>query len=183
MNRIWKSGAATAALTAALLVLAGGLAYAAVQKGASPSARSGGGDQYQPGFAWGDPSHNHAGPPGLKRSGRGLAPPLKARKAADGKAAIVSTRIRIDEQALLHISVVGPNGKALLVTQNGSLIGSGVKGPQTKSISYRVTVPRALAVRLRIPLNLLQKGRTYLLRIKATDPSGKSSTLTIPFRL
>lgn len=182
MSRIWRWGAAAAGLSLALLALAG-FAYAAAQKSASPSASSGGGDQYRPGFGWGDPNQNHAGPPALARPGGGLAPPTKARPVDGGQAAIVVTRVRIDEQALLLISVTGPGGKRLLITQDGSRIGSAIDGPQTKSVRYRVTVPRTIPIKLRIPLSLLAKGRTYVIRVRAIDPSGKSSTLEIPFRL
>jgi len=141
---------------------------------------SAGGDQYQPGFAWGDPSHNHTGPPGLRPRGGEFAPPLRA-VCTDGTAR-VTTRIVLDEQADLNVSVLGSDGKKLLLSQEGSRIGGPVSGKQTKTIRYRMLIPRVLRIVLRIPCSVLESGQTYRIRITATDPDGQTSSLGIPFR-
>jgi len=141
---------------------------------------SAGGDQYQPGFGWGDPNHNHTGPPGLTRPGE-FAPPL--RTSCTGRVARISTRVVIDEQADLRVSVLGPNGERLLLLQKGSRIGGPVSGPPTKTIRYRLLIPRLIRITLAIPCNLLAAGETYRIRINATDPDGQTSTLVIRFRV
>lgn len=171
----------------------GGLSYAAnaakevvrvVQKAVSPSGAisvsgiSAGGDQYRPGFGFGDPNHTHTGPPGLQRA---VNKPVKARRIAGGKAKLVSFRFRIDEQAALRIHVLDPIGKPMLITQKGSKIGTPVSGPQTKTIRYTVRVPRSIPITLRIPANLLEEGETYTVRVVAIDPNGERSELLIPF--
>lgn len=202
--RLAFAGVLTGGMLVALASV-GGIGYAAnaareavevVKKAVAPSGTetvivvrgiSSGGDQYRPGFGFGDPNHNHTGPPGLVRKGGPLAPPLIARRTRDGLAAVVSTRVTIDEQAHLSISVIAPDGKKLLLTQGskrgGSKVGQGVSGPQTKVIQYALLVPRTFPVVLRIPIHLLQPGVTYRLQIIAIDPDGNRKTLVIPFRL
>jgi hypothetical protein len=187
------------AMTAVMLVAVGsvgGISYAAnaakqaakiVQKAVSPSGAitvtgiSSGGDQYRPGYGWGDDNHTHTGPPGLQRPGGEAAPPLRSRPVANGKAKLVSFSVAIDEQAALRIHVLDASGKTLLLTQQGSRIGNGISGPQTKTIRYTVLVPRSIPITLRIPANLLKAGQTYTVRVVAIDPDGARSEIRIPF--
>jgi hypothetical protein len=188
----------TAALLAALAAV-GGVSYAATAVGhAVSSARivfvthvhqtplglTAGGDQYRPGYGFGDPNHNHTGPPGLTRTEDGSgtkAPPPQTTRTRDGKAILVQATIAADEQAALYFSVVDANGRQLLLTQRGSTIGHGVQGPQTKTIHYVMLVPRAIPLRLRIPANLLAHGATYRIRVIAVDAQGNKTTFFIPF--
>ncbi len=141
-----------------------------------------GGDQYKPGYGWGDQRHNHKGPPGLKRKGGEFAPPLTARKS--GKVLIVSTSFTIDEQAHLFISVIDmTTGKELLITQTKSKVGNELSGKQAKNLNFLVLVPRTIPIKLAIPKNLLIAGHTYEIRIIARDPQGNKKTLLIPFTL
>jgi hypothetical protein len=153
-----------------------------------------GSDQYEPGYGFGDPNHNHAGPPGLIREGlrtRDLSPtqslalpPLQDQSSRDGLGVLVTTSFNVDEQAHLYISVVDKSGTPLLLTQHsrrgGSLVGKRLTGPQTKFIQYAVLIPRTIPLTLRIPANLVAAGRSYKIRISATDPSGNKSSLLIP---
>jgi hypothetical protein len=198
-RRFAFAGALTAVMLAALASV-GGISYAAsaarsaaevVKAAVVPTGQkaaigvygiNSGGDQYRPGFGFGDPNHNHTGPPGLTRSGGEAAPPLRTRSVPDGKARLVSFRIQIDEQSALRIHVLDPDGRPLLLTQKGTTIGGGkVTGPQTKTIRYTVRVPRSIPITLRIPANLLTPGATYKVHVVATDPSGQRSELLIPF--
>jgi hypothetical protein len=163
--------AATAARQAANAVTS--LLVASVEDDAIAVSVNAGSDQYRPGYAWGDPSHNHDGPPGLTRKGGALAPPLVA--SCNGQTAVVKTTVLLDEQAMLQVSVTGPGGAKLL------LEGDNVD-PQTKTITYRVLVPRALKIVLQIPCSVLDQGKTYRIQLVATDPDGGSTTLEIPFR-
>jgi hypothetical protein len=183
-------------VTAVALAAVGGLGYAASaarhaaaaarETAAAPARRtavftvSSGGDQYRPGYGYGDPNHNHSGPPGLTAP-RPQA--VDAVRSADGKAAIVTFPFTIDEQAKLTISVVGPGGKKLLLTPSGSKLGKRFAGPQTKSIKYTELVPRKMGLSLRIPLGQMAPGTTYRIVIVAVDPDGNRSTITVPFRL
>jgi hypothetical protein len=193
--RLALGGAMTALMLVALGSV-GGISQAAnaakgaakiVQQAMSPngaisvSGISAGGDQYRPGFGFGDKNHNHTGPPGLQRGGGEAAPPLRTRTVAGGKAKLVSFQFQIDEQAALRIHVLDADGKSLLLTQKGSSLGTGLDGPQTKTIRYTVRVPRSIPITLRIPANLLKVGATYSVRIVATDPNGERSELLIPF--
>jgi len=147
-----------------------------------PARQSAGGDQYRPGYGFGDPNHNHSGPPGLQAGKPGeKTPPAQSRTVDNNKAVVVSTSVTVDEQAALYFSVVDVNGNPLLVTQNGSKIGGGVNGPQTKSIHYVVLVPRTIPVTIRIPANLLIPGASYRIRVIAVDAQGNKTTTFIPF--
>jgi hypothetical protein len=193
--------ALTATLAAALSAV-GGVSYAAnavthaagVAKGVvvtrvhvvgkTPTA---GGDQYKPGYGFGDENHNHTGPPGIKNGNGGngnggdKAPPTQVAPSTDKKAVMAAGQLTIDEQAALYFSVLDSSGTQLLLTQKGSKIGGKVEGPQVKTIHYVMLVPRTIPVQLRVPANLLKKGMTYRIRIIAVDSQGNKSTSYIPF--
>jgi hypothetical protein len=199
--RLAFAGGLTMAMLVALAAV-GGVSYAAdaaagaahsLEKALTPSGAreaivvnglTAGGDQYQPGFGWGDANHNHDGPPGLSRRGGPLAPPLHAvPNTEDSRFMRVSTSINLDEQAHLTISVVTGGGQSLLVSQRRSIVGDGVDGASTKKIQYSVLVPRnGIPIVLSIPKNLLRPGVTYYIVVRAVDPQGNVRTLKIPFR-
>jgi hypothetical protein len=190
--RIALAGALTLGMLAALGAV-GGLGYAATAaKNAAvavflqpatatgPASVSAGGDQYRPGYGWGDKNHNHTGPPGLRRRGS-LTPILQARRTPTG-GWLVSTAVNVDEQADLFVSVIGPSGKSAVLSQNRSRIGSGVSGPPTTAIRYRVLVPRTIPIALNIPRGQLVAGTVYRIKIVARDPNGNASTMYVRFR-
>ena len=197
-RQIAFAGAFTAILVASLAAV-GGVSYAAAAVGHAVEAAanvvvptkhhttrnltglSAGGDQYRPGYGFGDPNHTHTGPPGLTKGKPGeKTPPAQTRRI--GKADLVSTSISVDEQAALYFSVLGADGRPLLLTQSGSKFGTGsANGRQTKSIHYVMLVPRTMPFALRIPSNLLVPGATYRIRVIAVSPLGDKSTIYIPF--
>jgi hypothetical protein len=200
MKRSIKPRAFAAALTVVLvaaLAAVGGVSYAAnavtqvahvAKKIVSPSSTRGavvvkglnaGGDQYKPGFGFGDPNHNHSGPPGLTGKGGEKTPP--AQTATVGKKEKVATTIRVDEQAALYISVLDASGNRLILNQKGSKIGTAVSGVQVKTIHYVVLVPRSIPIELLVPGNLLVKGQTYTIHVIAVDSDGNKSSTDIPF--
>jgi len=141
-----------------------------------------GGDQYRPGFGFGDPNHNHTGPPGLADGKPGeKAPPTQITPTGDRKAVLASGQITVDEQAALYFSVLDSAGNQLLLTQKGTKIGGSVEGPQVKTIHYVMLVPRTIPVQIRVPANLLRKGQSYRIRIIAVDAQGNKSTSFIRF--
>ncbi|HEV7641214.1 MAG TPA: hypothetical protein VGO39_10150 [Gaiellaceae bacterium] len=195
------AGALTAALAISLAAV-GGVSYAAnavtevakvAQRIVAPSAHNAaatsvgpnsGGDQYKPGYGFGDKNHNHEGPPGVKKGKGGnnkgeKTPPAQTKTL--GPATVVSSSITVDEQAALYFSVLDAAGNPLLLTQKGTAIGTKVNGPQTKSIHYVVLVPRTIPFTLRIPANLLVPGQTYNVRVIAVDAQGNKTTVLIPF--
>ena len=192
------AGALTVALAISLSAV-GGVSYAAnavnsvvkaAQKIVAPksnhlvftiNAPNSGGDQYRPGFGFGDPNHNHTGPPGVVNGTAGAKAPPAQVKRVDAKGTTVTTSITVDEQAALYFSVLDSSGTQLLVTQKGSKIGNGLEGVQAKSIHYAMLVPRTLAFSLRIPANLLTAGQTYSIRVIAVDAQGNKSETKIPF--
>ncbi len=141
---------------------------------------SSGGDQYQPGFGFGDPNHNHTGPPGLKKQGGAFAPPLTP--VVKGPTAFVTTSFTIDEQAHLWFSVLDrTTGKELLITQTKSRATKPLSGVQAKNINYLVLVPRTIPLKLAIPKNLLTPGHKFAIRVIARDPDGNKTRTLIPF--
>jgi hypothetical protein len=195
--------AVTGGLTAAMLVAlgaVGGIGYAAssaahavkaVHRVLVPSSKqsaivvrglSAGGDQYRPGYGFGDPNHNHSGPPGLQRQGGAFQPLLTSQPVKGTNFERVNFNVVLDEQAHLWISVLSPQGKPLQLNQKRSKVGKAIKGKPTKFIQYLALVPRTLPMSLTIPGNLLKPGKTYRVRIVARDPSGKKKTLIVPFR-
>jgi len=139
-----------------------------------------GGDQYQPGFGWGDRNHNHEGPPGVKKKGGEFAPPLTPK--ITGTTATISTSFTIDEQAHLFISVIDKKtGKQLLITQTKSKVGTALTGSQAKTVNYQVLVPRTIPLKLAVPVRFLLPGHAYAISIVARDPQGNKTTLLIPF--
>jgi hypothetical protein len=191
--RLAVGAALTLGMLAALGAV-GGLGYAA---GAAKSAASAvfspkkpdpgtgwakvtaGGDQYRPGYGFGDKNHNHTGPPGLERKGS-LTPVLHAHH--DPAGSTVTTAVNVDEQADLSISVLTPSEKPVLLSQRRSRIGQGVSGPNTRAIHYRVLVPRTIQIVLEIPHGQLVAGLVYRIRIVARDPDGNKTTRFIRFR-
>jgi hypothetical protein len=137
------------------------------------------GDQYRPGYGWGDKNHNHTGPPGLARKGS-LAPTLHARTTPTGST--VTTQVNVDEQADLTVSALRPNGKPILLKKNTSRIGQSLRESNVRSIRYRVLIPRTIPVKLNIPKGQLQRGVVYRLKIVARDPDGNARTIYIRFR-
>jgi hypothetical protein len=190
------AAAMTVALFAALSAV-GGVSYAAnsvahaaraAAKIVSPASTHGavvvsgltaGGDQYQPGFGFGDENHNHDGPPGLTGKDGEKTPP--AQTARVGNKEKVVTRIRVDEQAALYISVLDADGNRLVLNQAGSKVGTPISGKQVKTIHYVVLVPRSIPIQLLVPKHLLVKGQTYRIHVIAVDPDGNKSQIDIPF--
>jgi hypothetical protein len=139
---------------------------------------SSGHDQYKPGYGWGDPNHIHTGPPGLKKKGA-----VKTRHKPTY--AFVITKFSIDEQADVWFSVQtgkSRSAKRFLIVQKRSRLAERVKGRSTKSLRYRVLIPRTIRIKLTIPENLLKHGDWYYIRLRARSPIGAKSQLYIRFK-
>jgi hypothetical protein len=196
LPRVAFAGVLTAVLLAAVGAV-GGVGYAAStvqdavkavkhvfvgQGSVTVSGLTAGGDQYRPGYGWGDKNHNHTGPPGLTGSKPGAKAPPAQTTSAGPKAKFVITSIKVDEQASLWISVVNAKGRLIVLTQGkGAKVGSGISGKPTRVIHYQVLVPRAIPLKLRVPSSLVKPGAQYRIKIVAKDPQGHASTMFIPF--
>jgi hypothetical protein len=193
--RLALAGALSVVMLVALAAV-GGLGYAAtaakdvVHAVVAPARQhvvitvaglTAGGDQYRPGFGFGDPNHNHSGPPGVKKQGGAFAPPLTAVK--QGIVEKVSTVITIDEQAHLFISVVGPDGVEFQLSQKHSKIGGGISGVPAKNINYLKLIPGSLPLAISVIKGQLTPGVIYRIRVIARDPQGNKTTAFIPFRV
>jgi hypothetical protein len=151
---------------------------------------SSGGDQYTPGYAWGDPAHNTDTAPavtvgtsgsGTNAGGGAFAPPLTPKVV--GQTATVKTSITLASQAHLFISVINTTkNKQLLITQKKSdASGKGLSGQQAKTVNYLVLVPRTIPLKLAVPSDYLHTGDSYVIQIIARAPNGKKTTVKIPF--
>jgi hypothetical protein len=138
------------------------------------AGRSSGGDQYEQGHQWGDSGDNHPGPPDVK-----VKEKPKVKKTADKVK--VSTKVNIDEQAHLFVSIIGPDGKKLVINQKASKIGNGLSGADTKTLSYLMLLPRTISLDLALPKKEVKPGATYKIMLIARDPSGNKKTTLIPF--
>ncbi len=157
------------------------LAHVSAQRSTVRSASvvggtSSGSDQYRPGFGFGDAEHVHNGPPGLAQLG-----PLEVKKIPGAPAVLVTTHFSVDEQAHLFIHLFGPDGKQVLITPKGSRVGGTVTGGQDKTIQYLELIPRVMTLTLRVPLNLVKRGRRYTINIVAVSPLGERAALNISF--
>lgn len=193
--RLAFAGVLTVAMISSLAAF-GGLGYAASgvsqaaksvvrlvspSKGIAPLAVSkanAGSDAY-PGYGFGDRNHNHSGPPGQKKKGGPLAPPLTP--VCNGAICTLRTTVTLDEQAHEFISIL-IGGKKIPIIQRGSRFGAPLSGVPAKTLNYLVLVPGTRQLVLNIPRSALAglTGRGQI-RLIARDPDGNKSTLLIPF--
>jgi hypothetical protein len=154
------------------------------------SSQSSGGDQYKPGYGWGDPNHNHPGPPkcspppppkGQKPKKGFFTPPLTPK--VSGGTATVSTSMTIDSQAHFYVSAIDQkNGNKLLITQTKSKINNNkLTGEQAKTVNYTLLVPGTVPFQIAIPAHLLNSGDAYVLQVIAQAPNGSKTTVKFPF--
>lgn len=130
---------------------------------------------------WGDPNLTGTGPTTVTQAAnRGPVVPTREPR---GAAALVTTRIRLDGQAHLYVSVHKPSGDRLQLLQKGSRVGWFLTGPPTKTVQALALAPGWRPIRLRVPANLLRPGTTYSLRIVAVDPYGSRSEALTPVRV
>lgn len=121
---------------------------------------------------WGDPRYATASKPRLATV---TAPTVKA---APDRSATVYARITLDTQAHLYVSLIGVNGKTLLLPQQGARIGWWLQGKPAKTLQALQLSPGALPIRLRVPASQM-RGAPRELRIAAIDPYGRRSILVL----
>jgi len=93
-----------------------------------------------------------------------------------GNRRIVTTRITLDTQAHIYVSLTTKNNVKVLLPQAGARIGWWLQGKPTKTLQALQLRPGAIP--LRLPLRADQPRRAYTLRITAIDPYGRKTTLT-----
>jgi len=125
------------------------------------------------------PANSHAGRPRISLRGA-FTPPLQALRA--GKFARLSPQIFVDEAASLVVAVFdAKTGKQLGILQ-GSRVGTTVLAAKKLAIKHRLTGPKLVRLKLRLPFAGLVDGRLYRIQIRATDLDGQKATSSIRFR-
>lgn len=123
---------------------------------------------------WGDPRYATALKPRVT-----LITSVTASTAAD-RSSTVLTRITLDTQAHLYVSLVAANGARLTLPQKTARIGWWLQGSKpVKTLQALQLVPGSLPIRLRVPAAQLRAKGPYTLRITAVDPYGRRSTLAV----
>ncbi len=122
---------------------------------------------------WGDPRYATA----LKPRVAPIAG-VTVKVAADRSVTLL-TRITLDTQAHLYLSLIGASGQRLLLPQKGARIGWWLQGKPSKTLQALQLVPGALPLRLRIPATQMRGAAPLRLRIVAIDPYGRRSTLVL----
>ncbi|HVS84858.1 MAG TPA: glycoside hydrolase family 25 protein [Gaiellaceae bacterium] len=125
--------------------------------------------------AWGDPSLASVKGPTLVQHSKIH---VVVRK---DKTALVLTRFSTASQVKLSATIVTATGKRVAVIPTGSRFAGPVPaGRAPKSVVAQVLKPGGIEVRLRVNQRFLPRG-TYVLRIVAVDPWGRTDTLALPF--
>ena len=126
---------------------------------------------------WGDPRYATALRPRVT-----LITSVTAHTAPD-RSATVLTRITLDTQAHLYVSLVAANGTRLKLPQKTARIGWWLQGTKpAKTLQALQLVPGSLPIRLRVPAAQLRARGPYTLRITAVDPYGRRSTVAVKVR-
>jgi len=122
---------------------------------------------------WGDPRFVSSRAPQLTL----ITEPMLARRL-DGTN-LIFARLTLDTQAHLYVSLLTPNGQALL-PQTGTRVGWWLIGQPTKTLQTLQLRPGTFPIRLRIPPHELTSPGRYALRLAATDPYGRHVQLILP---
>lgn len=122
---------------------------------------------------WGDPRYATALKPRIA-----VITTVTVNRAADGSA-VLYTRVTLDTQAHLYVSLLGADGERLLIPQEGARIGSSLHGKPVKVLQALQLRPGALPLRLRVPVTQLRVKGPYTLRIVAVDPYGRKTTMNV----
>ena len=120
---------------------------------------------------WGDPRYATASKPRVVFV---TAPTVK--RAADRSATVLS-RITLDTQAHLYVSLTAASGKKIVLSQNDARIGWWLHGKPVKTLQALELLPGALPIRLHVPAAELRSHSGYTLRIVAVDPYGRRAAL------
>ena len=124
---------------------------------------------------WGDPRFASSHAPNLA-----LVNDFTVTRNADGSA-LIRGRVTLDTQAHLYVSLLTPQGQALL-PQQGSRVGWWLTGLPTTTIQTLQLRPGAFPIRLVVPAGQIGATGRYALRLAAIDPYGRhvQFLVTIP---
>jgi hypothetical protein len=126
---------------------------------------------FQPG-AWGDPRRVPTVRPTLQQV---VATPLRATRRPDGSLRIL-TRLYASSQVRLSAALLGSG----VLVQEGSRLGTWLHGPPVRSATSQLAAPGTFPVRLTIAR---PGARPPRLRVVATDPYGRRSTVVLALRI
>lgn len=119
---------------------------------------------------FGDPARNHAGAPKLSV----VRKPARTRKGA-----VLTARIKVDEQAKLAVSLLDAHGKTMILTRAGSRVGVALTGGKVKALLRETDAAGGIPLRLALASGRLAPGRHATIVVVATDPDGNVATLKV----
>ncbi len=122
---------------------------------------------------WGDPRYATALRPRVA-----FARAVAVKEGSDGSGTLL-TRITLDTQAHLYVSLTAANGRKLVLLPAKSRIGWWLKGKPAKTLQALQLVPGALPLRLQIPKAQMRFKGPLTLRIVAVDPYKRKSTVKV----
>ncbi len=129
---------------------------------------------------------NQWGDPRLITPGSALVyipdrPALHGSVQKDGTLRIITT-VKLQSQAHLYASLIGPGGKEPFLIQKGSRLGAWLHGVPLKSVQALVLKPGTVPIRLSVHVSALTPKTTYRLQITAVDPVGRRSLVVLHVR-
>jgi hypothetical protein len=108
-------------------------------------------------------------------------PALHGSVQSDGTLRIITT-VKLQSQAHLFATLLGPSGKQPLLIQKGSRLGVWLHGIPLKSVQALVLKPGTVPIRLSVHVKALTPKTTYRLQISAVDPVGRKSMVVLHVR-
>ncbi|HEV7134863.1 MAG TPA: hypothetical protein VGN27_14140 [Gaiellaceae bacterium] len=176
----WTTADGAAHPAGTLLILTRHLTLFAVLFSSNASVSESGRKAPQAGSGlFGDPTRNHVGAPVLKRIGT-----MPTVVAAAGRVYVPVTFL-VDEQAVLHLAVFGPDDVPELIVQQGSVIhrsSTPLTGPPTHNLKVLVLRPGTISSKIQLDPRQILPGRRYRLRLWAVDYDGHTTVRYITFR-
>jgi hypothetical protein len=126
---------------------------------------------------FGDPTRNHTGAPALAQVGDSIAP-LKRSFAT-----FVPFTFHVDEQANMSVAIYDAKGKAVKIDENGTRVrGAKYKGSMVKALPLSILRPGQIKTLLKVPNGMLKAGKTYKIRVAATDFDGHQVVQFVSFK-
>jgi hypothetical protein len=128
-----------------------------------------------------EPSTSHPGPPKLSLAGGAFAPPLQA--VGRGKLVFITVELTVDEAALLRARVWNRRSRKPVRLDPRSGLRVVALAAARTSVGLDVPSPATVRLRLAVHRDRVERGKRYLIIVRAADRDGDASELRIPFRV
>jgi hypothetical protein len=126
---------------------------------------------------FGDPTRNHTGAPALAKVGDSITPIKRS------FATFVPFTFHVDEQASMSVAIYDAKGKAVKIDENGTRVrGAKYKGSMVKALPLSILRPGQIKTLLKVPNGMLKAGKTYKIRVAATDFDGHQVVQFVSFK-